>query len=62
MSLPLHGSVSVVTGAASGIGRATALALARRGGHLAVTDRDVDGLAVTAALAARAGRGAPPPS
>ena len=37
--------VAIVTGAAVGIGRATALALARFGAHLAVCDRDVDNMA-----------------
>ena len=46
--LDLDGGVAVVTGAASGIGRATALALARRGCALAVVDRDAAGLAETA--------------
>ena len=45
---PLADGVAVVTGAASGIGRATALALAARGCHLALADRDADGLAETA--------------
>ena len=36
--------VAVVTGAAAGIGRAVALALARFGAHLAVCDRDGEGL------------------
>jgi NAD(P)-dependent dehydrogenase (short-subunit alcohol dehydrogenase family) len=34
----------VVTGAAAGIGRATALALARFGAHVAACDRDLEGL------------------
>jgi NAD(P)-dependent dehydrogenase (short-subunit alcohol dehydrogenase family) len=38
-----------LTGAASGIGRSTALRLARDGAELYLTDRDADGLAVTVA-------------
>jgi NAD(P)-dependent dehydrogenase (short-subunit alcohol dehydrogenase family) len=41
--------VAVVTGAAQGIGEACALALARFGAHVAVCDRDADGLAATVA-------------
>jgi NADP-dependent 3-hydroxy acid dehydrogenase YdfG len=40
----LHGRVAVVTGAGSGIGRATAFAMARRGARLALAD--IDGAAV----------------
>ena len=47
----LRGRLALVTGAASGIGRATALALARRGADLALCDRNEAGLAETAAAA-----------
>ena len=40
--------VAVITGAGSGIGRATALALARRGCHLALADIGIEGLKETA--------------
>ncbi|MEH3033012.1 MAG: SDR family NAD(P)-dependent oxidoreductase [Aeromicrobium erythreum] len=42
------GKVVVVTGAASGIGRALALELARRGAAVAISDVDVQGLDATA--------------
>jgi NAD(P)-dependent dehydrogenase (short-subunit alcohol dehydrogenase family) len=45
----IDGSVIVVTGASSGIGRATARALAARGARLALLARDPDALADTAA-------------
>ncbi len=45
------GTTAVVTGAASGIGRALALALARRGLSLALVDRDAAGLGRMAAIA-----------
>lgn len=44
------GRVVAVTGAASGIGRALAVDLARRGAHLAISDIDDDGLAETVTL------------
>lgn len=47
--------VSIVTGAASGIGRAAALALAAAGDVVLAVDRDGDGAARTAAEIAQAG-------
>lgn len=54
--LELTDRVAVVTGAARGIGEATALALADLGAHVAVCDRDEDGLASTAAAIEARGR------
>jgi NAD(P)-dependent dehydrogenase (short-subunit alcohol dehydrogenase family) len=52
----LTGKTAVVTGAASGIGRETSLALARRGADLAICDVDESGLEETAATARELGR------
>jgi NAD(P)-dependent dehydrogenase (short-subunit alcohol dehydrogenase family) len=46
---PLRGKVAAVTGAASGLGRAMALAFASEGMHLALADVDESGLDNTAA-------------
>jgi NADP-dependent 3-hydroxy acid dehydrogenase YdfG len=51
----LTDKVVVITGAGSGIGRALAVNLARRGALLALSDVNEAGLAETVALAARAG-------
>lgn len=48
---------ALVTGAAGGIGRAVALALAREGAQLYLTDVNANGLAETVALAQAAGGG-----
>jgi NAD(P)-dependent dehydrogenase (short-subunit alcohol dehydrogenase family) len=53
--LDLDGAVAVLTGAGSGIGRATALSLASRGARVAVSDVDEQRAEETAALVAGAG-------
>src|ERR1700742_5268173 len=53
------GEGSVLPGAASGIGRPTALRLAAHGAELFLTDRDADGLAQTAADARALGARVP---
>jgi NAD(P)-dependent dehydrogenase (short-subunit alcohol dehydrogenase family) len=51
----LTGRVAVVTGGASGIGRATVLALAAEGARIAIVDRDADGANAVASEIAAAG-------
>ena len=55
VGFPFGGSVAVVTGAASGIGLALALDLARRGCALALVDRDAAGCSAAAAAARQSG-------
>jgi NAD(P)-dependent dehydrogenase (short-subunit alcohol dehydrogenase family) len=45
----LNGKISLVAGAASGIGRASAIALAQAGACVVVSDRDANGGAETVA-------------
>jgi 3-oxoacyl-[acyl-carrier protein] reductase len=58
---PLCGKVVVVTGAASGIGRETALALATAGARLVAVDRSADGLEETLRTASTDERRSDPP-
>lgn len=50
MAAGFAGKIGVVTGAASGLGRQSAIRLAERGARLVLFDRDEAGLAATAAL------------
>jgi NAD(P)-dependent dehydrogenase (short-subunit alcohol dehydrogenase family) len=50
------GKVAFVTGAANGIGRATAIAFARAGANVALADIDTAGIEVTAAYIREVGR------
>ncbi|MBN8943742.1 MAG: SDR family oxidoreductase [Rhizobiales bacterium] len=51
----LKDKVAVITGAGSGIGRATAVVFAREGARLALVDRDETGVRETAGMIAEAG-------
>lgn len=51
----LEGKVAVVTGAASGIGRASAILFAREGARLVIVDQNGEGLAGTAEIIAKNG-------
>ena len=53
--MDINGKVAIVTGAATGIGRATSLALAARGAAVVVADIDADGAAAVAAEIERRG-------
>jgi NAD(P)-dependent dehydrogenase (short-subunit alcohol dehydrogenase family) len=53
--MALEGSKAVVTGGASGLGRALCLELGRRGGRVMVADVDVEGAEETAEQVRRAG-------
>lgn len=52
----LSGRVAVVSGAASGLGKATAIALAEHGADLLLADLNAEGLAATATTIAKLGR------
>jgi NAD(P)-dependent dehydrogenase (short-subunit alcohol dehydrogenase family) len=52
----LDGRIALITGAATGIGRAIALALASNGADIAITDRRLEALVETESLALKYGR------
>jgi NAD(P)-dependent dehydrogenase (short-subunit alcohol dehydrogenase family) len=58
MAGELQGKGAIVTGGASGIGRATVLALAQAGATVAVLDRDEEGVRATVSLVKQSGANA----
>jgi NAD(P)-dependent dehydrogenase (short-subunit alcohol dehydrogenase family) len=56
MAADLSGRVALITGAAAGIGRASALAFVSAGASVALVETDAEGLADNAAAAQAAGR------
>jgi 3-oxoacyl-[acyl-carrier protein] reductase len=55
LSRSIEGRVAIVTGAASGMGRATAYVFADAGAHLALIDRNAEGVAAVASEIVAAG-------
>jgi len=53
--MDFKGKVAVITGAAAGIGRATAILFAEHGAAVGLIDRDASGVEETAALVGRSG-------
>ncbi len=53
--IDMKGKAALITGAASGLGRETAMRLAQAGANLCIVDRDDEGLAETAHLLAPSG-------
>lgn len=56
--MALDGKVALITGAGSGIGRGTAVRLARDGANICIADIDMDGAAETASMVREFGRDA----
>jgi NAD(P)-dependent dehydrogenase (short-subunit alcohol dehydrogenase family) len=56
--MSLEGKVALITGAGSGIGRGTAVRLARDGANICIADIDIDGAEETASMVREFGRDA----